>query len=64
MNTLNAIDTAKTLNQLLAHGLLTELDYMTADEAEAATALEAELTADAQAGVDLRIRLVGAAVSA
>lgn len=59
----NASIEAISLNQLLAHGLLTELSYMTADEAEAATALEAELIADAQAGVDLRIRLIGAAVS-
>lgn len=54
----------QTLNTLVASGLMTELDYMTADQAEAAIALEAELLADAAAGVDLRIRLVGAAVSA
>ncbi len=44
-------------------GLSTELDYegdfvMSADEQAAARALEAELIADAQAGVDLRIRLI------
>lgn len=52
-----------SLNTLLAAGMLSELDYMTADEAEAAAALEAELILDAQAGVDLRARLIGAAVS-
>ena len=52
-----------SLNTLLAAGMLTELDYMTADEAEAAAALEAELILDAQAGVDLRARLIGVAVS-
>lgn len=52
-----------SLNQLLAAGLMTELSYMPTDAQEAAAALEAELLADAAAGVDLRIRLVGAAVS-
>ncbi len=56
------IDT-RTLNQLLAAGLLTELSHLDADAAEVARALEAELIADAQAGVDLRIRLIGTAVS-
>ena len=51
------------LNTLVAAGLMTELDYMTADEAERALALEAELVADAKAGVDLRVRLIGEAVS-
>lgn len=55
--------TLPTLNQLLAAGILTELNYMPADEATAARALEAELLADATAGVDLRARLVAAAVS-
>lgn len=53
-----------TLNTLLASGLMTELSYLTPEAAERAIALEAELLADAAAGVDLRIRLVGAAVSA
>lgn len=51
------------MNTLIAQGLMTELNYMTAEEAEAAVALEAELLKDAAAGVDLRIRLIGAAVS-
>lgn len=52
-----------TMNTLVAQGLMTELDYMTADEAEQALALEAELMLDAAAGVDLRVRLIGEAVS-
>lgn len=52
-----------TLGGLVADGLATELDYMTADESERAIALEAELLADAAAGVDLRVRLVGYEVS-
>lgn len=52
-----------TLNTLVAVGLMTELDYMTADEQARARALEAELVADAKAGVDLRVRLIGEAVS-
>jgi hypothetical protein len=51
------------LGGLVADGLATELDYMTADEAERAIALESELLADAAAGVDLRVRLVGYEVS-
>jgi hypothetical protein len=51
------------MNTLLIEGLMTELDYMTADEQAEARALEAELIADAEAGVDLRIRLVGRAAS-
>jgi hypothetical protein len=47
----------------LIEGLRTELSYMTTDEQEAARVLEAELIADAEAGVDLRIRLVGYEVS-
>lgn len=38
-----------TLNQLLAIGLMSELDYMTADEAEHAASLEADLIAAAKA---------------
>jgi hypothetical protein len=56
-----------TMNTLVASGLMTELDYMTADEAARALALETELVADAKAdakaGVDLRVRLIGEAVS-
>jgi hypothetical protein len=52
-----------TLNTLVAAGLMTELDYMTSDEAARALALETELVADAKAGVDLRARLIGEAVS-
>lgn len=48
----------ETLGGLVFKGLSTELSYLTADEAEAARTLEAELIADAQAGVDLRIRLI------
>lgn len=51
------------MNTLLIEGLMTELTYMTTDEQEAARVLEAELIADAEAGVDLRIRLVGFEVS-
>lgn len=40
-----------------------ELSYMSPDAAMTAAALEAELTLDARAGVDLRVRLVGAAIS-
>lgn len=43
-------------------GMATELSYLETDEAETARALEAELLADAAAGVDLRVRLVGRAV--
>lgn len=42
----------RTLNQLLAAGLLTELDYMTAEEAERAASLEADLIAAARAEVE------------
>lgn len=39
----------RTLNQLLAIGLMSELSYMTADEAEHAASLEADLIAAAKA---------------
>ena len=59
----------RTLSQLLVDGLMSELStradgsvYMTADEQERARALEADLLADAQAGVDLRVRLINAAI--
>ncbi len=53
----------QTLNTLLALGTMTELSYMSTDAQAAAITLETALLADAAAGVDLRIRLVGAAVS-
>jgi hypothetical protein len=53
----------ETLNTLVAQGWMTELNYMTEQAAEAARALEAELLKDAKAGVDVRVRLVGVAVS-
>jgi hypothetical protein len=53
----------QTLAGLFLAGASTELSYLTADQADAARALEAELTADAAAGVDLRVRLIGRAVS-
>lgn len=52
-----------TLGGLVFKGLATELDYLTVDQGQAARELEAELIADARAGVDLRIRLIGAACS-
>ncbi len=52
----------QTTSTLVA-GLMTELNYMTTDEQAAAIALETELLLDAAAGVDLRIRLIGQAVS-
>lgn len=55
--------TTETLGGLVLQGLASELSYMTTDAADAARALETELLADAAAGVDLRVRLVGAAVS-
>ncbi len=51
------------MNRLLALGTMTELNYMTTDDAARAIALETELLLDAAAAVDLRIRLVAAAVS-
>ena len=60
MQTLNAND---TLAARFLAGAVTELSHMTADAADAARALETALLADAAAGVDLRIRLVGVAVS-
>jgi hypothetical protein len=53
----------QTMTNLVAAGLMTELSYMSTDAQATAVALEAELLADAAAGVDLRIRLIGAAVS-
>jgi len=47
----------------VAAGLASELNYMTAEQAEAARELEEELALDAIAGVDLRARLIGRAVS-
>ena len=55
--------TTETMGGLVFAGLATELDFMNEAEAQAARELEAELIADAKAGVDLRIRLVGAACS-
>lgn len=55
--------TSDTLGGLVFEGLASELDYLTVDQAQAARELEAELIADARAGVDLRIRLIGAACS-
>lgn len=54
---------ADTLGSLLLDGLSTELDYMSDEQASAARELEEELTLDALAGVDLRIRLIGFQVS-
>lgn len=51
----------ETLGGLVFKGLATELDFMSEAEAQAARELEAELLADAKAGVDLRIRLIAAA---
>ena len=42
----------RTLNQLLAEGLMSELNYMTAEEAERAASLEADLIAAARAEVE------------
>lgn len=53
-----------TLTSVLAVGVMCELDYMSADAQQAARELESELLADAAAGVDLRIRLIGTACSA
>lgn len=54
----------ETLGSLFFMGAAIELDYLTPEAADAARALEAELLADAAAGVDLRIRLIGRAASA
>lgn len=51
--------TQETMGGLVFAGLATELDFMSEAEAQAARELEAELIADAKAGVDLRIRLIG-----
>lgn len=53
---------SRSLSELVLAG--NELSYMSPDAAAAAVALEQELTLDALCGVDLRIRLIGAAVSA
>jgi hypothetical protein len=55
-------DSTQTLGSLFLAGASTELSYMTAEAADAARALEAELLADAAAGVDLRIRLITNAI--
>lgn len=55
------MSTTETMGGLVFKGLSTELDYLPEAEAAAARALEAELIADAKAGVDLRIRLIAAA---
>lgn len=52
-----------TLGSLVMVGLTSELSYMSPEQAAEARALELELLADAAAGVDLRIRLVGWMVS-
>jgi hypothetical protein len=51
------------MNALLVAGMFSELSYMSNEEKEAALALESELLADAKAGVDLRIRVIGALIS-
>jgi len=55
---------ARSAGELALDGLTTELSYLAPDAQAAALQLEAELIADAQAGVDLRIRLIGRACSA
>ena len=55
-------DSTHTLAGLFLAGASTELSYLTADQADAARALETELLADAAAGVDLRIRLITNAI--
>jgi len=52
-----------SLGSLVMVGLSSELSYMSSEQAAAARALELELLADAAAGVDLRVRLIGAACS-
>jgi hypothetical protein len=54
----------RTISQILAAGYISELSHLDADAQLAARTLEAELLADAAAGVDVRIRLIGEAVSA
>ena len=46
------LDLSGSLNQLLAEGLMSELSYMTAEEAERAASLEADLIAAARAEVE------------
>jgi hypothetical protein len=64
MNTMLTLDANDTMGSLFLAGATTELSYMTDAQADAARALEAELLADAAAGVDLRIRLITAAIGA
>lgn len=61
--TMQTLDANDTLAARFIAGASTELSYLTADQVDAARALENELLADAAAGVDLRIRLVARAVS-
>jgi hypothetical protein len=49
MQTLTKTTDTRTLNQLLAEGLMSELSYMTAEEAERAARIEADLIAAARA---------------
>jgi hypothetical protein len=58
-----ALQSNDTLAARFLAGRASELSYMTDAQADAARALEAELTLDARAGVDLRVRLVGAGCS-
>lgn len=53
----------RNLVQLAGIGYATELDYLTEAEQIEAEDLAAELMQDALAGVDLRARLIGRAVS-
>jgi hypothetical protein len=62
MTTMQTLDANDTLAARFIAGASTELSYMTADQADAARALETELLADAAAGVDLRIRLITNAI--
>jgi hypothetical protein len=52
-----------TLGGLVMQGFAGELSYMSDADAQTALALEIELLADAAAGCDLRVRLIGAACS-
>jgi hypothetical protein len=62
MNPLQTLTANDTLAARFLAGAATELNYLTADQADAARKLESELLADAAAGVDLRIRLICAAI--
>lgn len=44
----------RTLNQLLAEGLMSELSYMSAEEAEQAARVEADLIAAARAESEVK----------